>query len=523
MKANWKIIGVAIGMLAAGVLIGRLTFQRAPEPDHATEHAEEKSDQVWTCAMHPQIRQNEPGDCPICGMELVPVGSGEELAENMFQMSQSAVQLANIQTSVVQRGNADKEITFQGKVQQDERSISLVTARFAGRLDALNVNFTGAEVKKGQVLASVYSPQLVTAQRELLEAMKIKEENPKIYQAARGKLRLWDLTDAQITAIENGGEPLEHIDILSPITGIVTNRMATLGEYVKEGSVLFHVTDLSRVWVLFDAYESDLPFIRKGLPITFSVNSLPGKKFKANVTFVDPVLDAKKRTASVRVEVSNADWSLKPEMFANGEIKVKGGSGKELLVPRSAVMWTGKRSVVYVKVPDTEVPVFEFREVTLGSELGGFYEVKDGISEGEEVVTNGTFKVDAAAQLVGKKSMMNRTARPAMTGHDHGSMKMGSSENATSEMSEAKFIVYGNCGMCQKRIEKAAMAVPGVMHAAWNKDTKEFVAHFNGDKTSKDAISKAIAGVGHDTEFDRSTDEAYEDLAKCCLYDRQKK
>lgn len=514
-------IMLVLGLLAGKFLLGSHDNSTTVAVDHS-ENSEVNEDQVWTCSMHPQIRQNEPGDCPICGMDLVPVSEGGATGENSFEMSEAAIQLSNIQTSMVMRGNSERSIRLQGKVKQDERSISLVTARFAGRLDKLEVNFTGAEVKKGERLASIYSPQLVTAQRELLEALKVKNTTPQIYEAAKNKLKLWNLSEAQIQAIEQGGQPKEHIDITSPISGIVTQRMATLGEYVKEGSVLFHVTDLSKVWVMFDAYEGDLPFIKKNAPISFEVSSVPGKTFKSLVRFVDPVLDPKTRTASVRVELSNPNWELKPEMFANGTITVAPIGKDELMVPRSAVMWTGKRSVVYVKVPETEVPTFEFREVTLGSELNGNYEILSGLEEGEEVVTNGTFKVDASAQLAGKKSMMNRTGKAAPTGHDHGKMTSMSSEEKPN-LSEAKFTVYGNCEMCQKRIENAATAVAGVQHATWDKDTKIFTAHFDKTKTDKTALSKAIAKVGHDTEFDKAEEKTYNNLAGCCQYDRSNK
>lgn len=439
MKSIWKTILIAALTLIIGVVIGKFLLgshqgNQADEPVHS-EHADEAKEQIWTCAMHPQIRQNEPGDCPICGMELVPVADAPELGATMFAMSEAAVQLANIQTSTVEPGNAERTIRLQGKVQADERNISLVTARFGGRLDKLEINFTGAEVKKGDRLASIYSPQLITAQRELLEAVKVKETTPQLYNAAKNKLKLWNLSNEQIASIEQGGEPLEHIDIFSPVSGIVTNRTATLGEYVKEGAVLFHVTDLSKVWVLFDAYEGDLSFIKKNAPISFTVASVPNKKFKSKVTFVDPVLDPKTRTASVRVEVDNPDWKLKPEMFASGVITLAPTGKDELMVPRSAVMWTGKRSVVYVKVPEASVPTFEFREVSLGSELNGSYEITEGLQQGDEVVTNGTFKVDAAAQLAGKKSMMNRTGGKVSMG-GHAGMDMGGKKGASTKDTE---------------------------------------------------------------------------------------
>lgn len=516
MKLNWKLILFGISMLVVGMITGKFLLSsnvgdQSGQDQHSDHEAEAK---VWTCSMHPQIRQNEPGDCPICGMDLVPVSEGAETARNNFEMSKSAVQLSNVQTSEVTRNNGQKAIRLQGIVKEDERNVSLVTARFAGRLDHLEVNFTGAPVNKGDRLARVYSPQLVTAQRELLEALKLKDSNPQLYRASRSKLKLWSLTDEQINAIETGGEPQEHVDIHSPITGFVTKLNATLGEYVEEGSVLFHVTDLSKVWILFDAYEADLGSIDKGDAIKFSVRSIPGKEFTSKVSFIDPVLNFKTRTASIRVEAANPGWALKPGMFADGTIKDAGKGQGELMVPTSAVLWTGKRSVVYVKVPEKDIPTFEFREVILGSEMNGNYEILQGLSQGEEIVTNGTFKVDAAAQLAGKKSMMNRSVSTP-SNHQH------SIKPQPNNLHEVSFKVYGNCGMCKKRIEKAANSVSGVTHSSWDSDTQQITVHTDQQNLNKENVSEGIAKAGHDTEFHLTENSTYDDLPGCCQYERR--
>jgi Cu(I)/Ag(I) efflux system membrane fusion protein len=416
---------------------------------------------------------------------------------------------------MISKGTIERKITMQGVVQEDERSISLVTSRFAGRIDQLEINFTGSEVRKGDVLAKIYSPELITAQRELLETVEIRSSNPKIYQAARNKLRLWDLSETQIESIENGGKPIELVEIISPTSGIVSDRSATLGEYIEEGSVLYRISDLRKLWLLFEAYEADLPMLRVGSEIVFTVNSLPDQKFSASISFINPVLDPKTRTVAVRVEVANNDLSLKPGMFANGLVTAKLSQSNLLLVPSTAVLWTGKRSVVYVSVPDTEIPVFEFREVNLGSELNGFYEIKEGLREGEIVVTNGAFKVDAAAQLAGKKSMMNRSIkREAQQQHR--------SNHKSVNGKELSFIVYGNCSMCKKRIEKAANAVSGVEHSNWNSDNKLLTIHTGNIELKKETVSEAIATVGHDTEYHNANDSVYESLPSCCKFDRPK-
>lgn len=396
--------------LAIGLLMGKFFFSSAKEmataEDH-TQHQEDKS-QIWTCSMHPQIRQNEPGNCPICGMTLIPVDEVGDDPLNL-EMSEEAMRLGEIQTIKVALTAPEKEILMQGKVKMDEREISLITSRFAGRIEKLYVDFTGMEVRKGQKLASIYSPELITAQKELFEALKYKDANPMLYNAARNKLKLWNITGSQIEEIEKGGEPKQMIDIISPSSGIVLNRMATLGEYVKEGSKLFEIVDLSNVWIIFDAYESDIPWLKIGDNIDFRINAISGKSFQGKIEFIDPIVNNQTRTTSVRLSFHNKGKILKPEMFVEGNLTASLPLKEpEIMVPKSAVMWTGKRSIVYVKLPEMERPTFQFREIKTGLDLGAFYIVESGVEHNEEVVVNGAFKVDAAAQLAGKYSMMNQ-------------------------------------------------------------------------------------------------------------------
>ncbi len=420
-----------IGALIAGLLLGWLLFRSpAPEPPAAPEHDRhihgQDKETIWTCSMHPQIRQDEPGQCPICGMDLIPLSSTEsvDVHPDAIAMTESAAKLADIQTMTVTRGTPKKTVFLQGKVAADERNIAELTARFGGRIEKLFVNFTGQTVTKGEKLATIYSPGLIAAQQELIEARALKESRPSLYKAARAKLKLWDLSQEQIADIEQQGEPKLYFDVLSPISGTVMKRHVALGDYVSEGSALFKVTDLSRVWVLFDAYESDLPWIRVGDPVEFTIQSRPGQTFKADVTFVDPVIDPRTRTAKVRVEVSNEQRDLKPEMFAQGVLHSNiAEASNHLLIPRTAILWTGKRAVVYVKV-NPESPTFRNREITLGPEAGDFYVVADGLQPGEEIAVHGVFKIDAAAQLEGKPSMMNPAGGKVSTGHDHGDMDL---------------------------------------------------------------------------------------------------
>ena len=552
-KKNFRNYGI---VLVIGLLFGWIFFHNSGENANSTNQQINKStSQIWTCSMHPQIRMDKPGKCPICSMDLIPLETNsfdkEGTDPNEVQMSESAMKLAEIQTMQVRKDYSNKEVYLLGKVKPDERNIAELTSRFGGRIEKLYVNFTGQNVSKGEKLATIYSPELITAQKELLEAIEYKETNPAFYRATRNKLKLWDLTEAQIDGIETKGEPQNYFDILSPISGTVTMRHVSLGDYVKEGNALFEVINLRKVWVMFEAYESDLPWLHEGDKAEFTVQSLPGETFTGRVKYIDPFLNSKTRIANVRVEVDNPNLKLKPEMFANGIIKPKvSGGKKDLLIPRTSVLWTGKRAVVYVKVPDRKMTSFLYREITLGPEAGDFYVVKEGLSEGEEIAVNGVFKIDAAAQLEGKPSMMNPEGGKVSAGHNHGGMKMDMesetdhSDHADMDMSNqsastgmkadehpvhpmeanlehAMFKVSGNCDMCKERIEKAANSVDGVNSANWNVKTKEMHVSFNHDKTSLDEIHKTIAKAGHDTEKESAPDEVYNELPSCCQYTRE--
>jgi len=445
ITGNYKLV---IGIFTIGLFLGWVFFH--PSKDeliHADQieghegHDHSSEDPTtWTCSMHPQIKQDKPGQCPICAMDLIPLATAQSADENVdpneIVLSESAAKLADIQTMTVAKGMPQKTMYLQGKVHADERNIAELTARFGGRIEKLFVNFTGQNVRKGEKLATIYSPDLITAQRELLEAASFKENRPSFYTAARAKLKLWDLSDDQIAAIEEDGEPQLYFDVLSPISGTVMMRHVALGDYVKEGSPLFQVTNLKKVWVMFDAYESDLPWIKTGDHVALTIQSIPGKDFEGRVAYIDPFINPKSRIAKVRIELPNSGLELKPEMFANGVLHSKvAESANHLLIPKSSILWTGKRAVVYVKVPERESPSFLYREITLGPEAGAFYVVADGLLEGEAIAVNGVFKIDAAAQLEGKPSMMNPSGGKVSLAHDHGSMSAdeGADEEDHSE------------------------------------------------------------------------------------------
>ncbi|HAS57882.1 MAG TPA: efflux RND transporter periplasmic adaptor subunit [Algoriphagus sp.] len=401
------------GLILLGVALGWLvkpSGETSQEAGH--DHLGTLTDQLWTCSMHPQIKLLEPGDCPICGMDLIPVASNSSSGNSnpiAFEMTPEAIAMANVSTTIVGGTDAKGDLFLTGKIQADERENAAITAKFPARIEKLYVTFTGEQVRVGQRLASIYSPELLTAQRELIEAVKTKASFPELYQAAKEKLKLWKLNEAQISEIEKSGQVKDKIDILAEFSGVVTQRNIAVGDYVSTGQVLFNVVDLSRLWVLMDAYESDLPFIKVGNEVNFNVAGIPGENFKAKVTYIDPMIDPNTRAASIRAEVLNRQSNLKPEMFVTARIQsTQKGSQAKLSIPRTAVLWSGKRSVVYLKVPNSEIPTYEMREITLGSRVGDNYQIESGLQAGEEIVTNGVFAIDAAAQLSGNFSMMNR-------------------------------------------------------------------------------------------------------------------
>jgi membrane fusion protein, copper/silver efflux system len=417
MNNKW-IAGTLV--LLGGLVLGLLLGPRRESPagladahhDHDHDHVHDTDESgEWTCSMHPQIRQDEPGDCPICGMDLIPAesASGSGHGPMVYEMTPEAVALANVHTSVVSLASAEKEVRLTGKIGFNEQKLSSVTATFPGRVEQLHVNFTGQEVNRGDVLATVYSAELLTAQQELLQAVRMKESFPALYRSAREKLRLWRLTDGQIDEIESSGRVRPEFEVLAGIRGVVTGRNISQGDYVSTGTVMFEIADLSSVWVMLDAYESDLAWINPGSRINFTVPALPGQRFEAEIAFIDPVISPQQRTATVRAEAPNPGGRLKPDMFVNGTVRSNISPGIDaLVIPRSALLWSGKRSLVYVKLPGTEYPAFEMREIVLGPRLGDMYVVENGLDAGEEIVTNGVFAVDASAQLSGNFSMMAR-------------------------------------------------------------------------------------------------------------------
>ena len=410
-----QILSIVILTFIIGLFAGKFFFGKKQEvmEDHSmhVETQTNAAEEIWTCSMHPQIRQNEPGLCPICEMDLIPLDSQSSDDPLVLKMSEAAVELAQIQTAVV--GASDKAKTssliLSGRIKPDERRISSQVSHFPGRIEKLYVSYKGEEVQKGQKIAELYSPELITAQAELLEAASLGLDSSYI-EAARKKLLYWKIPMETILQIESSGQVQENFPLYASGSGIVSKRKVAIGDYVKKGDVLFELVNLNRLWLVFDAYEKDLEKLKLGQSISFTTRAYPDRTFESKISYIDPLIDPDTRVAQVRAEVNNSSGLLKPEMFIEGKVQAKVKNNNEALsVPKSAVLWTGKRSVVYIKLPDSEVPSFQYQEVELGKSLGDKFEILEGLNPGDEIVVHGSFVIDASAQLNNQTSMMNNS------------------------------------------------------------------------------------------------------------------
>ena len=429
-------------ILVVGLLLGWLLFGGSSNKETEHNHSETaETNQMWTCSMHPQIMQPEAGDCPICGMDLIPAeSSADGLAADQFKLTENAIALANIQTTIVGESNVEgNAIKLSGKIAENEKANAVQVSYFSGRIERLNVSFTGEKVSKGQLLATIYSPELYAAQQELITASSLKESQPALYKAVRNKLKLWKLSEKQINQIETSGKVKENFPVYATVSGTVTEKLVEQGDYIKQGQPLLKIANLNTVWANFDVYENQIDRFKKGQEVLITTNTYPNKEFKGQVDFIDPILNTKTRTVTLRVVLNNKNDVFKPGMFVSANIDgVKNEDKETLSIPASAVLWTGESSVVYVKANPNE-PVFEMRKITLGNQIGNNYEVLEGLNNSDEIVTNGTFTVDAAAQLQGKKSMMNKDGGKVMTGHEgHLGMENNASnkENDHTNMTE---------------------------------------------------------------------------------------
>lgn len=431
---NYKQYIIGAALLILGLLIG---WFLKPSPNSSSQdthdHSEmskldnSKSDEIWTCSMHPQIRQDEPGICPICEMDLIPLDNSMANDDpSILRMSKESAKLAQIETFMVggtnnhskstDFPNSESSINVDGTIELDQRSIKAQTAHLSGRIESMAINFEGQYVVAGQKIATIYSTELLAASQELITATKYNDRVEGLQKAAIHKLKNWKITDAQIEQIINTEKPIETVEIYSDYSGYVLNRKFTQGDYVKQGEALYTLGSTSRLWLIFNVFESDLASVKKGSKVLFTTPSVPNKEFTATLSYIDPLLNSSSRTATVRAEINNPNNQLKPGMLLNGAIiSTKSASHKtnssSLMIPNTAVLWTGERSVVYVQLPDLEVPTYQYREVQIGTRLGDYINIVEGLENGEEVVMHGAFAVDAAAQLNNNMSMMNKNVQ----------------------------------------------------------------------------------------------------------------
>lgn len=399
--------------LAVGLLLGVLLRGCVSCGSSMTDGDEDDGgDAVWTCSMDPQVKQPGPGKCPKCGMDLIKMEKGmtptSDIDPDAVMFSDEAMALANIETTVVGTPEGQKEIRLFGKIEPDQRLQQSQSAYVAGRIERLAINAVGDHVGKGQTLAVIYSPELYTAEQELVSALGTGQQ--VLVDAATEKLRLLNIPQSQIDEVIRSGKASPYVQLKANTSGTVVKKLIEQGDYVRQGQSLLQIANLSRVWAVFQAYETDLPFIHRGQQLQFTAEALPGETFTGRVTFIDPILNGQTRTAGVRVEMGNGGGRFKPEMLLVGNVaaSMQKYADEGVIIPKSAVLWTGRRSVVYVKDDVEEQPTFLLRQVTLGPSLPDGYVVLDGLAEGEEIVTNGVFAIDAAAQLDGKRSMMNQ-------------------------------------------------------------------------------------------------------------------
>lgn len=356
----------------------------------------------WVDPMHPAYTSDKPGIAPDCGMQLVPVyadGSAPATTATVsgyanVKLTSDRKQLIGVQTGMTEMRSLGRSVRTVGRVAVDETRLYKISTKFDGYIEKLYVNVTGQQIRKGQPLFSVYSPDLLSAQQEYLLAMRASMQIPSLLAASRQRLLLWDVTPAEIRQLESTGVARKSVTIYSPNSGYVLNKIAVEGARVMAGEVLFEIANLDHVWIQADVYESELPYIRIGAPATTTLSYIPGRTWTGKVTFIAPTVDPMTRTVKVRSEFDNADGALKPDMF--GDVVIQQPAREVIVVPDSAVLQTGTRSIVFVVKGDG---TFEPREVSVGTKTEQFYEVRSGLAAGEKVVTQANFLIDSESRL----------------------------------------------------------------------------------------------------------------------------
>lgn len=400
---------------AAGLALGALTLWAcsergaAPSPPAASDasaaaeaSASDPAVAWWTCPMHTSVHQSHPGNCPICGMTLVPV-SREAAESGEVRIDAERRERAGIRTQPVARGPFAIALRLVGRVATDETSLVDVSSRVGGWITRLDVAALGAPVRKGQVLFLLYSPELLAAQQELLQALRsqgaaaggsLPERADPLVRAARKRLELWGIASADVEAVVRRGEPLEALPIRSPANGYVIEKDVVEGGAIEPGARLYRIASSQRVWIDAAIPESDLALVSVGQAARVRVPTLGEASLAGSIAHVYPTLDPDTRTGRVRIELPNPGNRLLPDMWANVELAID--RGERLLVPVSAVLYAGPRRLVFVDAGDGRlVP----REIEIGAGNGEVHEVLSGLEPGEAVVTSGNFLVAAESRL----------------------------------------------------------------------------------------------------------------------------
>jgi Cu(I)/Ag(I) efflux system membrane fusion protein len=416
MKRPW--LPWTIAALFAGALVVVLFMKRgdaASETNGVSQDDSGRRVTAWIDPMYSQgpphkYRSNHPGRAPDCGMKLVPVyaddsatpaatasaattGSGAVSGYAGVTMPPERQQLIGVKLATAGVRTLSRSIRAVGRVGLDERRTAQVHAKFEGVVEALYVNFTGQTVRRGDPLLAIYSADLLATQNELILAERAPHSplGTTLVESARARLRLWDMSAADIDRIARSGKPMRDVTLRSPKDGVVMTRTAVSGARVTPADTLYEIADLSRLWVMADVYESELPYVRVGSSAQVVAG---GQTRNGKVAFISPIVSTQTRTASVRIELDNAGGALKPDMFA--DVLLDEPSGSALAVPESAVMNTGTRSIVFVARGNGR---FEPHEVTTGTKVGGFYEIRSGLVAGEQVVVDANFMVDSESRL----------------------------------------------------------------------------------------------------------------------------
>jgi Cu(I)/Ag(I) efflux system membrane fusion protein len=452
-KSKSKLVGVvfiAILLIAVGFVGGILSGKKNSAPTELAQAEKTSGKQLYSCGMHPEIIQDEPGYCPICGMKLTPIKStkvssskpqGErkikywrapmdptyisdkpgkspmgmdlipvyedEIEEGAITIDPNTVQNMGLRIAPVKTGKLTRTIRAVGNIDYDEKNLYIINTKVGGWIEKLYVNTTGEQVEKGQPLLEIYSPELVSTQEEYLSALKNYQElkdSPyeeartgalELLNSTRKRLEYWDIDEGQIKKLEQTGEIKKTLTIYSPTRGVVTHKNAIEGAYIKTGSDLFRIADLSTVWVLGTIYEYELPFVKSGQKANMSLSYIPGETFQGRLTYIYPYLSQKTRDVKVRLEFPNPGFRLKPEMYANLVIESE-LAGERVLIPEEAVIHSGKRELVFVDLGDGK---YSPREIQSGvSGEGGVLEVKRGLLPGEMVVTSAQFMLDSESK-----------------------------------------------------------------------------------------------------------------------------